>query len=245
LSLNSFPVGSGRPCATPAGVWKSAFKAGGGPKMQRRDFLKGTGVTAGALCLSDPAQPAPPDTDKKNPVVAIKVRADQVRGEVLPIWRFFGCDEANYTYAPDGKKLLAEIASLKPQPAHIRTHHLLTSGDGTAWLKWSSTGIYKEDGQGRPVYNWEIVDRIFDTFRERGLKPFVEIGFMPEALSVKPEPYAIPKVTKGPPKNALTGGWTYPPKDHAKWEGLIEAWARHCGERFGRREAESWFWELW
>jgi xylan 1,4-beta-xylosidase len=209
--------------------------------MQRRDFLKATGLAAGALCLTDPAMPA----DRESRTVAIRVRADRERGEVRPIWRFFGYDEANYTYAPDGKKLLSEIAALKPQPAHIRTHHLLTSGDGTAWLKWSSTGVYRENKEGKAVYNWEIVDRIFDTFRDRKLKPFVEIGFMPEALSVKPDPYAIPKATDGPPRQSLTGGWTYPPKDYGKWERLVEAWARHCGDRYGRDEAESWFWELW
>jgi xylan 1,4-beta-xylosidase len=212
--------------------------------MRRRDFLKAAGLAAGALCREDPASPAAPERTDKN-VVAIRVRADQERGEVRPIWRFFGYDEANYTYAPDGKKLLTAIASLKPQPAHIRTHHLLTSGDGTAWLKWSSTGAYTEDARGRPVYNWKIIDRIFDTFRDRGLKPLVEIGFMPEALSSKPRPYAIPKVTSGVPKQALTGGWTYPPRNYARWEALIEAWAKHCGGRYGRREAESWFWELW
>jgi xylan 1,4-beta-xylosidase len=206
--------------------------------MQRRDFLRATGLAAGALCIGAPAR-------GQDSVIAIRVHADRVRGDVRPIWRFFGYDEANYTYAKDGKQLLSEIAALKPQPAHIRTHHLLTSGDGTAWLKWSSTGIYTEDEQGRPSYNWEIVDRIFDTLRERGLKPYVEIGFMPEALSVKPQPYAIPKVTHGPPKQALSGGWTRPPKDYTRWQGLIEAWTRHCAERYGRAEAESWFWELW
>jgi xylan 1,4-beta-xylosidase len=178
-------------------------------------------------------------------VVSIQVRVDQPRGDVRPVWRFFGYDEANYTFAPDGKKLLSEIARLQPQPAHIRTHHLLTSGDGSVWLKWSSTGAYGEDDQGRPVYNWKTLDRIFDSLHERGLKPFVEMGFMPEALSTRPVPYAIPKVTDGPPRNALTGGWTYPPKDYVKWGGLIEAWARHCAERYGLTEAESWFWELW
>ena len=181
----------------------------------------------------------------ESPEVAITVHLDQPRGEVWPIWRFFGCDEANYTYMADGRKLLAQIAKLEPQPAFIRTHHLLTSGDGTPWLKWSSTGVYSEDADGRPVYRWQILDRIFDGFRERGLKPYVELSFMPEALSQKPEPYAIPKVTSGPPKDALRGGWTYPPKDYAKWQGLIEAIAAHSADRYGRKEAESWFWELW
>jgi xylan 1,4-beta-xylosidase len=212
--------------------------------MQRRDFLQAAGVAAGALCRTDPANAAAPGVVGKT-VVSIRVRADRVRGEARPIWRYFGYDEANYTYAPDGQRLLSAIAALERQPAHVRTHHLLTSGDGTAWPKWSSTGVYSEDAKGRPVYNWKIVDRIFDTLRDRGLKPFVEIGFMPEALSVQPRPYAIPKVTQGLPKQALTGGWTHPPKDYARWEGLIEAWAKHCGERYGRSEAESWFWELW
>ena len=45
------------------------------------------------------------------------------------------------------------------------------------------------DTQGKPVYDWRIVDRIFDTYQQRGLKPYAQIGFMPQALSVKPEPY--------------------------------------------------------
>jgi xylan 1,4-beta-xylosidase len=212
--------------------------------MERREFLKGTGVAAGALCLEG-ALPRAGGADEKARVVAIRVRADRERGEVRPVWRFFGYDEANYTYGPDGKKLLSEIARLRPQPAHVRTHHLLTSGDGTPWLKWSSTGAYKEDDRGRAVYDWAIVDRIFDTLRDRGLKPFVEVGFMPEALSVKPKPYAIPKVLRGKPREPLTGGWTHPPKDYDRWEALVEAWARHCGERYGKKEAGGWFWELW
>src|SRR5579864_5109980 len=113
--------------------------------MRRRDFLKTTAFTAGAASLGSLARPAEPAAGKDAPVVAIKVLADRAQGQVRPIWRFFGYDEANYTYAPDGQKLLMEIAALKPAPAHIRTHHLLTSGDGTAWLKWSSTGAYRED----------------------------------------------------------------------------------------------------
>ncbi|MCX7872789.1 MAG: beta-xylosidase [Verrucomicrobiae bacterium] len=166
-------------------------------------------------------------------------------GYVTPIWCFFGYDEPNYSYMPEGSQLLDEIAKLKPQPVHIRTHHLLTSGDGTPWLKWGSTGAYDETMDGKPIYNWTILDRIFDSFISRGLKPFVEIGFMPKALSVKPEPYTNPVVTNGPPVDAVGRGWAYPPKDYNKWSGLIEVWVRHCVEKYGRAEAASWFWELW
>lgn len=177
--------------------------------------------------------------------VRIEVRADRRTGTVEPLWSFFGYDEANYTFTEDGKELLGRIAELEPRPSHIRTHHLLTSGDGTAWLKWSSSGAYREDERGPPLHDWAILDRIFDTLHERGLKPFVEIGFMPEALSLRPENYTPPRVTRGRPRGAVGGGAFQPPRDYRKWEAFIEAWARHCSRRYGEAEAESWFWELW
>ena len=79
-----------------------------------------------------------------------------------PIWRFFGYDEPNYTYMKGGQKLLSELAALSPEPVYVRVHNLLTSGDGTPALKWGSTGAYSEDAEGRPIYNWTIVDRIVD-----------------------------------------------------------------------------------
>ena len=80
----------------------------------------------------------------------------------------------------DGKKLLSELASLSPVTVHVRAHSLLNTGDGTAALKWGSTNAYTEDAQGNPKYDWTIVDRIFDTYLERKMKPLVEIGFMPD-----------------------------------------------------------------
>src|SRR5437762_5051590 len=91
--------------------------------------------------------------------VTIQVHFDHAQGAFRPIWNFFGYDEPNYTYAPNGKKLLGEIAALSPVPAYIRVHNLLTSGDGTASLKWGSTNAYTEDAAGKPIYNWQIVDR--------------------------------------------------------------------------------------
>ena len=84
-----------------------------------------------------------------------------------PVWSFFGYDEPNYTHMKDGRKLLSELAALSPVPVYVRTHNLLTSGDGTAALKWGSTNAYTEDASGRPRYDWTIIDRIFDTLVER------------------------------------------------------------------------------
>ena len=103
-----------------------------------------------------------------------------------PVYSFFGYDEPNFTYMKDGKKLLSELSELSPVPVHVRVHNLLTSGDGRAGLKWGSTNVYTEDAQGRPVYDWAILDRIVDAYRSRGMKPFVQLGFMPEALTSAP-----------------------------------------------------------
>lgn len=130
---------------------------------------------------------APVHRPQQNPGdVSLKVDLHQPEGELSHFWNFFGYDEPNYTYAPNGKKLLHELSTLDKSPAFVRVHNLLTSGDGSASLKWGSTNVYTEDALGHAVYNWEILDRIFDTFHEAGTKPLVEIGFMPEALSSHP-----------------------------------------------------------
>jgi xylan 1,4-beta-xylosidase len=167
-----------------------------------------------------------------------------VSGGLEPIWRFFGADEPNYAYMRDGRKLLAELGRLKPKDVYFRAHSLLVTGNGTPALKWGSTNVYREDAQGNPVYDWTIVDRIFDTYLERGVRPYVEIGFMPEALSIKPQPYKH-SWTPVAKYDEIFTGWAYPPRDYKKWGELVHEWAKHCVERYGRGEVEQWYWETW
>ena len=176
--------------------------------------------------------------------VIIRVDASRTRGELRPVWRFFGADEPNYAGLKDGRKLMAELGGLRPQTVFFRTHNLLTSGDGTPALKWGSTGAYREDAQGRAIYNWTILDRIFDTYLECGVKPYVEIGFMPEDLSLKPEPYQH-QWTPTARYDQIYTGWAYPPKDYAKWSELVYQWTKHCVEKYGRAEVGKWYWEVW
>jgi len=175
--------------------------------------------------------------------VNVEVKLDQTEGLLPPIWTYFGYDEPNYSYAPNGKKLLGELAALSPVPVYIRTHNLLTSGDGSSSLKWGSTGVYTEDASGRPVYSWVILDRIFDTFHAAGVKPLVEVGFMPEALSTHPEPYRH-TFPEGPVDSIYTG-WAYPPKDYQKWSELVFQFVHHLRERYGDAEVKTWLWEVW
>ncbi|RYE28042.1 MAG: beta-xylosidase [Sphingobacteriaceae bacterium] len=173
--------------------------------------------------------------------VDVKEKSSQ---PLTPIWRFFGYDEANYTYMKDGRKLLSELAALSPVPVFVRTHNLLTTGDGKPALKWSSTNAYTEDGQGNPVYNWKLVDSIFDTYIKLKMKPIAQVGFMPEALSTTPESDKYQTTPDGKKVYHYTG-WNYPPKDYKKFAGLVNAWVTHCISRYGVKEVQTWYWEIW
>jgi len=177
------------------------------------------------------------DSQAAAPVV-IQVDAAHPLGPYVPAWNYFGADEPNYVYSANGKKLLRELAALSP--VHVRLHNLLTTGDGTGSLKWGSTNAYREDADGHPIYDWTITDRIFDAMRNAGVQPLAEVGFMPEALSTNPEPYRHEF-----PKGNIFTGWSYPPKDYAKWAALVAAWATHLRDRYGAAALDGWLWEVW
>ncbi|QEH37197.1 Beta-xylosidase [Aquisphaera giovannonii] len=176
--------------------------------------------------------------------VGVVVDVQKPRGPLTPIWRFFGADEPNYATMKDGRKLISELGGLRPGAVYFRAHNLLTSGDGTPALKWGSTGAYREDERGGAVYDWSILDRIFATYLDHGVKPYVQIGFMPKDLSIKPEPYQH-RWTPTARYDDIYTGWAYPPKDYAKWAELVYRWTRHCVEAYGKAEVESWYWETW
>src|SRR5579859_1641223 len=189
----------------------TAFGCAGSRRYQRQNYLLSAVVLVGLisqLCLAQQPQN-----------VSIRVRYDQPDGQFPSVWNYFGYDEPNYTYAPNGKKLLGELEAASSAPVYIRTHNLLTSGDGSASLKWGSTNVYSEDASGNAIYSWTILDQIFDTFQATGVKPLVEIGFMPKALSIHPEPYRhdFPQGKV----NTIYTGWAYPPNDYQKWSELV------------------------
>jgi len=190
-------------------------------------------LSLAAICHAQAQTPATINVDLKQTIAPMK-----------PIWAWFGYDEPNYTYMKDGRKLLSEIAALSPVPVYVRAHSLMSSGDGTPALKWGSTNIYTEDAKGNPIYNYHIVDSIFDTYIKRGMKPLAQIGFMPEALSTHPEPYKH-DWKPGLPYSRIITGWAYPPKDYNKWRDLVYNWVKHCVSRYGQKEVESWYWEVW
>jgi xylan 1,4-beta-xylosidase len=176
--------------------------------------------------------------------VKIQVDASKVEAPFRPFFRYFGYDEPNFTYMTNGRKLVRELAGVSRSPAYFRTHFMLATGDGKPAFKWGSTNAYTEDASGKPVLNWTIVDKIVDTYTEAGGRPFMEIGFTPQALSSRPDPY-IPDWSPGATFDKYYVGWSYPPKDTGKWADLITQWVRHSVERYGKEAVEQWYWEVW
>jgi xylan 1,4-beta-xylosidase len=176
--------------------------------------------------------------------VYITVDAARVTGPLRPIWRYFGADEPNYATMKDGQRLLSDLGRLSSGHIYFRAHNLLNTGDGTPALKWGSSNVYTEDAQGHPVYDWRGIDRIFDSYLARGVKPLVEIGFMPEALSIQPQPYRH-EWRPGLPYNRIYTGWSKPPRDYARWGELAYQWTKHSVEKYGADEVATWWWEAW
>lgn len=181
--------------------------------------------------------------------VNISIDASHPTGPLPPIARFFGADEPNQATYPNGTSLISSLGDLGPHQTYFRTHNLLTtceppSNTSPQRLKWGCTNAYTEDDAGEPVYNWTIVDAIFDTYLANGVRPYVQVGFMPKALSTQPESYTFYFDAEGE-YNEIYVGWSHPPTSWTKWGNLVYEWTRHCVERYGKREVEAWYWEVW
>jgi xylan 1,4-beta-xylosidase len=96
-------------------------------------------------------------------------------------------------------------------------------------------GVYSEDAGGHPVYNFSYVDHIYDGLLDNGVRPFVELSFMPRQLATQP-----------PVEQAF---WYHPivspPDDWNKWADLIKNFARHLIDRYGIDEVSQWYFEVW
>ncbi|HWU56839.1 MAG TPA: hypothetical protein VN175_15110 [Rhizomicrobium sp.] len=194
-------------------------------------FARALGLAAMVIC-----GPALAD----QPPVTISVDLAKKIGPYKPIYSWFGYDEANFTTGRDGKKLLRELRELSPVPVYIRAHHLLTSGDGTPELKWSSTNVYREDASGKPVYDFTILDGIFDEYKAAGVVPMVELGFMPRDMTSGTNEYQVHY-----PGRTTSGSVQAPPKDYAKWQELVRAVTAHLVQRYGAQTVRGWYFEVW
>jgi xylan 1,4-beta-xylosidase len=175
--------------------------------------------------------------------ISINVDLSKPVGSYKPISSWFGYDESNYTAMKYGRQLLGELHDLSPVPVYIRAHHLLTSGNGVPELKWSSSNVFSLDANGEPVYDFTITDETFDAFERAGVRPMVELGFMPRDLAA-----AVPGITEYQlhyPRPTMGGASNNSPKDYKMWGDLIRKFTQHLVDRYGRRQVSTWYFEVW
>jgi xylan 1,4-beta-xylosidase len=175
--------------------------------------------------------------------VDVQVDLSKPQGAYTPIYRWFGYDESNYTTMKYGKQLLDELHDLSPAPVYIRAHHLLTSGNGVAELKWSSSNVFSLDANGKQVYDFTITDQTFDEYKKAGVRPYVELGFMPKDLAA-----AVPGITDYQihyPGQTMAGASNNPPKDYAMWGELVRKFTEHLVQRYGKEQVSTWYFEVW
>jgi xylan 1,4-beta-xylosidase len=157
------------------------------------------------------------------PLRVIAIDYGKVRGNHSKVFKeCIGAGRANEGLRADWQQQLA-LVQKEIGFKYIRMHGLLHD----------DMGVYKEDRQGHPIYNWQYIDKLHDFLLSVGLKPFVELGFMPADL-------ASGKQTVFWWKGNIT-----PPKSYEKWAALIQALTTHFQERYGHDEVKTWYFEVW
>ena len=191
-------------------------------------------LAAGLLALGT-AQAAPAASDE----VRIQVDA-KAQGTPFPhYWeQMFGSGRAVLALRDDYRKDLVAVKQATDF-GYVRFHGIFDSDVGLFHLGKKSQPFYNADGKpdenGEPIYNFSYVDQIYDGLLERGVRPFVELSFMPDDMSSDPK---------------LIQDFWYrpniaPPKDYALWDGMIRAFAQHLVARYGIDEVSKWYFEVW
>lgn len=177
------------------------------------------------LVLATVAFAATPDAPQVGQSIRVEVDARAQGTEFPHFWeRMFGSGRAALALRDDYRRDL-EMTKRATGFTYVRAHGIFNR----------DVGVFELDKQGKPAYNFSYVDQIYDGLLARGVKPYVELSFMPPDLDSHPDA-AKPFFYK------LRAS---PPKSYALWDGLIRAFARHLVERYGIDEVSSWYFEVW
>jgi len=164
-----------------------------------------------------------PSAEPSAPVRAIAVDVNAVQGPLDTSFKeCIGAGRANEGLRADWQDQLREVRR-ECGFKYIRMHGLLTD----------DMGVYKEDAQGNPIYNWQYIDRLYDFLLSIDIKPFVELSFMPKDLA------------SGNQTVFWWKGNVTPPKSYDKWADLIRHLVSHFQERYGHDEVKTWYFEVW
>ena len=188
-------------------------------KGLRRAFL----VLVGTLvCLVTGAANTYPQTSAERELIMVDANAPS---HPFPhFWeKMFGSGRAILTLRDSYRRDLRDVKQITGF-TYVRFHAIFHD----------EVGVYEDDSQQHPIYNFSYVDQIYDGLLANGVKPFVELSFMPRKLAAA---------------DALHAFWykpdVAPPKDWAKWDELIKAFAEHLVERYGIDEVATWYFEVW
>lgn len=162
-------------------------------------------------------------TPNVQPVRVIAVDASRVVGphSATPLMTV-GAGRANEGLRADWQHQLAMVQK-EIGFKYLRFHGLLCD----------DMGVYTEDPTGKPEYNFQYVDRLYDAMLALHIRPFVELSFMPS------------KLASGTKTVFWWKGNVTPPKDMAKWNGLVRGLMEHWKQRYGLAEIERWYYEVW
>jgi xylan 1,4-beta-xylosidase len=153
----------------------------------------------------------------------ITVDVNQEKGAFSTMFKeCIGAGRANEGLRADWQQQLA-ITKKECDFKYIRMHGLLTD----------DMGVYKVDAKGNPEYNYQYIDVLYDYLLSIGIKPFVELGFMPTALA------------SGDKTIFWWKGNVTPPKDYSRWADLISNLTQHFTDRYGAEEVKTWYFEVW
>jgi xylan 1,4-beta-xylosidase len=184
--------------------------------MQYFSRLRGTALVAALLCclLSSAVAQQRIEIDAAAPATPFPHFWDQMFGSGRAILSL------RESYRED-MRAVKQVSDFR----YVRFHAILHD----------EVGVYNEDEHGNPVYNFSYVDQIYDGLLKNGVKPFVEISFMPKKLAFNPD--------------ALHPFWykqnVSPPKDMDRWDDLMKHFAQHLVDRYGIDEVASWYFEVW
>jgi xylan 1,4-beta-xylosidase len=167
------------------------------------------------------------------------------RGPLRRIWASIGYDEINWTYTARGKALYGTLRDLAEVPYHVRNHNAFTSGNGLSEPARGSTNVYQEAPDGTPVYDWTLVDLVYDTIAGAGFRPVIELGFLPRDLVPAEAQAASWSRDVGHESYEMDGLWKHPPRDYARWEELCARFVDHLVGRFGPETVAQWHFEVW
>jgi xylan 1,4-beta-xylosidase len=179
--------------------------------------------------------------------VRVDVDASAVQGELTRLWTSIGYDEINWTYTPRGRDVLAILAGLGDGPYLTRSHYMFSSGTGMGLPHWGAGNVYHERADGRPWFDFQLLDRAYDTLVEMGHIPIVELGFTPRALvpDAAAQRFAFQPGSPTQYSEYEAGWWSFPPKSLTRWAELVSATAEHYARRYGKARVADWYWEVW